>query len=156
MPAPESQTVVVAGRYDRGPDDLFAETRDFGALKRVMTGLATYPGLADVIVSEGDVLTFDVHFANGTVVTGHRVEVALVDETARRILFDERNEVVAVWRHLIEIEAEPSGGARWTDRIEIDAGDRTAEVAAQATEMYRYRHGARGGEVIDPDLEAGR
>jgi len=60
--------------------------------------------------------------------------------------------MVRRWDHQIAIAPHPAGGARYTDRVEIDAGLFTPVVAAFARQFYahrqrRWRSLARGGFV---------
>ncbi|MEJ6395082.1 hypothetical protein V8J82_17605 [Gymnodinialimonas sp. 2305UL16-5] len=47
--------------------------------------------------------------------------------------------LIARWDHWITIQATGDGGAHYTDRVEIEAGWRTAPVAWFATAFYAHR-----------------
>lgn len=144
-----TRSIEVSAFYEKTPDEMFALARNLGDLARVMAGLATYEGLPTAPVSMGEIHKFRITFADGRIVPEHQIEVAELDETARRILFREKNPDVPRWDHELIITAE-GDGALWTDRLVIDAGHQTDLAADMAVLIYQHRHSVRGAATITP------
>jgi hypothetical protein len=62
------------------------------------------------------------------------------DGDTRFLLDDARSSAIRQWHHLISVAPDGAGTA-YADRLRIDAGWRTAVVAAFARRFYRHRQG---------------
>ncbi len=69
----------------------------------------------------------------------HRLTIEELNATARRVQSDESSALVRSWRHLITVEPRGSGGCRYTDVVEIDAGPLSLAVVTFAAGFYRWR-----------------
>ncbi len=132
--------VEVTALYGAEPDDVFASALQFDELMDAMSGLAVYEGLAPgTIAEEGKTYTVDVTFWGLIKMKGHVMHVERLDRENRVLQSRESGNGIKRWDHNLSVRAEGSG-ARWIDRVEIDAGWQTAFITRFARFVYTRRH----------------
>ena len=72
---------------------------------------------------------------------GERViEIEFMDCDRHVVQTLEKDVLVKLWRHRMEVSAGPGGQAFYSDTVDIEAGVFTLPVYALAQFLYRYRH----------------
>lgn len=131
--------ITVSAHYNQDADAVFGQALNLAELKDAMSGIATYDGLPDGVVKEGDELTVDVTLWGFVKTKNHVMKVESLDIAARILQSREHNPKVARWDHTLSVQ--PDGdGCIWTDRVVIDAGWNTFGTARFAKYLYTKRH----------------
>lgn len=136
------RTIIIEAAYPGHADQIFAEALHLGEMTRAMQGLATYDGLPDRRVVQGDRFTVDVTLWGFLRTKSHVMAVERLDAAARVLQSREHNPNVKRWDHCISIQPH-DGGALWTDTIVLDAGWQTYGTALFCRHVYGYRHKVR-------------
>ncbi|MEO1015869.1 MAG: hypothetical protein AAFX08_11845 [Pseudomonadota bacterium] len=144
--------VTVTADYKDDADDLFASALDFREMTDAMKGIAVYEGGPDGPVAEGMTFSVDVAMFGVMKTNGHAMHVETLDRPNRILQSREHSPAVKRWDHRLTIDQD-GDVARWTDRIEIDAGWRTFGAARFARFIYAYRHRRRGALTIAKTVE---
>lgn len=145
--------VTVTAYYSKDPDQVFAEAIELSEMQEAMRGLATYEGLPDDIIREGETYVVDVTFFGFLKNKGHRMFLERLDIPNRLVQSRESNPQIARWDHTLTVSPDPRG-AVWVDRIVIDAGWQTALMARFARYMYTRRHKHRQALHITRSMAA--
>ncbi|RLQ88959.1 hypothetical protein [Notoacmeibacter ruber] len=144
--------VTVEAFYDRDPDVLFGEALDLAELKRAMEGLATYEGLPDRPLVEGDRFKTTVTLFGFLKNDDHIMQVEVVDHRRKMVRSRESSPSFQRWDHTLTIEPHRQG-ALWRDRVIVDTGWTTPISARICRHLYRYRHRRRQALRIDSSIE---
>jgi hypothetical protein len=110
-------------------------------LRYITRGVLGFRPLAPVpeTLGAGDVVRIRLLFFHLLPAWKHEIRIVEVDEDARQITTAEHGGAIKTWNHVIKVEPGVDSRARYTDRIEIEAGPLTALVWAYAQLFYRYR-----------------
>lgn len=128
--------------YPVAPDRLWALVTDYGALAESVAGLIAFDGLPEGRVEQGQAVEVQTSLFGRLPKRPYRMEVPFCDHGARRLRSREHGMGVRRWEHEMAVDPIP-GGARLSERVEIDAGLATPLFAAWARFMYRARHAPR-------------
>ena len=131
--------VFITARYQADADTVFAQALHLAEMKDAMSGIATYKGLPDGVVTQGDEFRVDVTLWGFLKTKGHVIKVETLDKTARILQSREHNPSVKHWDHTLSVQPSESG-CLWTDRVIIDAGWNTFGTALFAKYVYSKRH----------------
>jgi hypothetical protein len=145
--------VIVTAFYPKDPDEVFAEAIQFSEMQEAMHGLATYDGLPDDILREGETYVVDVTFLGFLKNKGHTMFLERLDIPNRLVQSRETNPPVIRWDHILTVSPDPQGSV-WVDRIIIEAGWQTGLMARFARYMYTRRHKHRSALSITRSLAA--
>lgn len=136
------RTVTTVHDYPVSPDRLWALVTDYDALGTVMRGLMSFDGLPNRRARAGDAFDLRVRLFGILPARPYRIELVQFDDDAMILQSRETGMGVRQWAHRITVTPH-QGGARLTDRIDIDAGWKTPIVAAFAHHLLRRRHKPR-------------
>lgn len=139
--------IVVAARYPRDADTVFAEALRTDELVEAMRGLARYDGLPEGEIAEGMSFTVDVTLFGIVRNPGHTMHVERLDRAARVVQSREHNPSVSRWDHTLSVRPE-GDGCLWTDRVVIVARTNAWAIARFARFVYARRHRRRGALSI--------
>jgi hypothetical protein len=143
--------VLITAHYPDDADPVFAQALHLAELKDAMSGIATYDGLPDRAIVEGDEFKVDVTLWGILKNKGHVMRVETLDFPARILQSREHNPNVKRWDHTLSVQ--PSGkGCVWTDRVIIDAGWNTFGTARFAKYVYSKRHKHRQALSVTAEL----
>lgn len=131
--------VEISALYNADAETVFTEALHFDEMTEAMSGLATYVGLPEREVVEGETLVVDITIWKVFKNTGHVMHVEKLDRENRILQSREHNNSLARWDHTLSVQ--PRGGqAIWLDVVVVDAGWRTHLVALFAAYVYKRRH----------------
>jgi hypothetical protein len=110
-------------------------------LRYITRGVLGFRPLGEVseTIAAGDVIRVRLLFFHVIPAWKHEIRIVGVGEEARRIETMEHGGSVRRWNHVITVEPAGELRSRYTDRIDLDAGQLTSLVAAYAKVFYRYR-----------------
>ncbi len=143
--------LCVHAEYPDDADPVFARARSLTDMVRASWPLTFYKGLPRADMEEGRTYVTDIKVLGMFPVPGYRIEIERLDSDARIMQSREGNGQVRTWEHELTVEPQESG-SRWTDRVIIDAGMRTAIVARFARMMYVRRHKRRHASRIGAEI----
>jgi ligand-binding SRPBCC domain-containing protein len=123
------------------PERVWETLKQVDTLRYITRGLLGFRPLGPVpdALGAGDVVRVRLLFFHVVPAWAHEIRIVSVDEQARQIETREHGGGVKTWNHRLMVEPAASGGTRYTDRIEIEAGRITRLVWAYAHVFYRYR-----------------
>ncbi|TRW97511.1 hypothetical protein FNJ84_08365 [Paracoccus sp. M683] len=136
------QIIDVTHDYDVSPDRLRMLVTDFGALAETMQGRARLYGLPSGRLQQGQVLDVQISLFGVMPRRPYRIEVLECDDRLRHLRSSKNGMGVRRRDHRVRVLDLPQD-SRLHDRIELDAGWRTALFAAWVRRMYRARHKPR-------------
>ena len=138
---PRPRTVALSTDLAAPPDAVWRALTSPATLIHVARPLLRFPDLEGRTSPwrQGDTARTRVLLLGVLPVGQHRLTIEEIDEVARRVQTDEGSVVLRSWRHQITIQPRGSGGCRYTDVVEIDAGLLTPVVARWAVGFYRWR-----------------
>ncbi len=134
--------VEVRNDYAVSPDALWDVTTDYAKLATLNAGMVAMRNIPAGRLATGDDFTCEVSLFGLLPWQPYRIRIREVNDAGRFFLSEEDGSGVDMWRHRSSV-IETEGGAALIDRIEIEAGWKTALVARWATLLYRRRHPAR-------------
>ena len=143
--------VTIIARYAQQADTVFAQALNLSEMKDAMSGIATYDGLPDGTVAQGDEYTVDVTLWGFLKTKGHVMRVENLDMRGRILQSREHNPNVKRWDHTLSVQPD-GAGCLWIDRIVIDAGWNTFGTARFAKYVYSKRHRHRRALAITSEL----
>jgi hypothetical protein len=131
-------------RYPVPPDRLFGLVTDLDTLDAVTRPWVRFEHLPSGPVREGQIIDVAVSLFGLLPMRPYRMRVVLCDPAARLMTSEEDGLGVNKLIHALEVVpgAQP-GTSLLKDRIEIDAGWKTALVSIWAWIIYRWRHHIR-------------
>ena len=142
-----TRQITVTARYPTDADATFAEAIHFSEMVEAMRGIATYTGLPDDVVREGETYVVDITLFGVMKNPGHTMYVETLDRQSRVIQSREHNAQVTRWDHHLSIQ--PHGnGCLWTDTVVIEAPRMEWFTARFAAFVYTRRHKHRGAEAL--------
>lgn len=134
-------TILVEATYDADADDTFQAALVPSEMQDAMKGLATYKGMPEGPIAQGDTFHVTVTFL-GAVGMLHEMHVERLDPVSRTIQSRESNAMVQRWDHTLRINPTASGCV-WRDTIVLDAGRMTPLSARMCRYVYARRHRKR-------------
>lgn len=135
--------VEVIHEYPVTPERLWAVTMDLGSLAVMNAPLIVFGDLGGERLAAGAVIDTEVSVYGRLPAQPYRIEVLECDDATMRARTSETGAGVKSWNHTITVTPVAGGGARLSDRIEIDAGWKTPLFAWWARKLYRHRDGPR-------------
>jgi hypothetical protein len=150
-----TKTIEIVADYCADPDQVFASALRFSEMGEAMAGLAVYSGFPESdTAKQGDTIVVDVTFWGIFKQRGHTMFIERLDRANRIIQSRESGQGVTRWDHTLSVQ--PHGTlARWTDRVVIEAGWRTALMARFAAYIYARRHRHRNALAISSRIVEG-
>ena len=143
-----TRRIEVFATYEGDADAIFTSALDFAELQAAMRGLATYKGLPDGPIAEGDTVTVDVTIWGIIGQKGYRMHVERLDHANRIVQSRENGDGIRRWDHTLSVQ--PDGDrVLWTDSILVDAGWRTRFMARFGKYLYARRHRRRNALRIE-------
>lgn len=136
------RVVEVSHDYPVAPARLWALAMDIDALATMNAPLIRFGALPAGRMRAGLVIDTTVSVLGRTPARPYRIEMASCDDAAMCAQTHETGAGLRRWDHRIAVTAVP-GGARLTDRIEIEAGLLTPVYAWWARKLYRHRDAPR-------------
>lgn len=149
-----SATVEVRHHYPVSAERLWALTMDLPSLAEMNAPLVAFGSLPDGRMHEGLVIDTTVSVLGRLPARPYWIAVVTCDDATMRAETEETGAGVKRWNHRIAV-TPIEGGARLTDRIEIDAGWLTPVYAWWARKLYRHRDAPRRRLLgLGPDAAA--
>lgn len=137
-----STVVEVSHDYPVPPARLWALAMDIDALSQMNAPLIVFGDLPDGRMRAGLVIDTTVSVLGRLPARPYRIEMTTCDDGGMCAQTHEAGAGVRRWDHRITVTPIP-GGARLTDRIEIEAGWLTPAAAWWARKLYRHRDATR-------------
>ncbi|WP_445165417.1 hypothetical protein ACTXG7_15995 [Mycolicibacterium sp. Dal123E01] len=107
----------------------------------VCSGLFAVPALAGRVepFGEGESGTAWLFAFHVVPAYRHTIEVLDVDATTRTVRTREHGGILRAWNHTLRVEAIDDRTCRYSDTVDIDAGNATAPVVSIANVIFRHR-----------------
>lgn len=136
------RTVSLVHHYTFEPDRLWQLVVDLDALAEVMKGLATFAGLPEGRIHEGQRIDVRVSLFGLFPSRPYSMHVVRCDDEAMSFRSQERGSGIRVWQHDLRVVGTDDG-CRLEERVVIDAGPLTWIAFLWARYLYTARHKAR-------------
>ncbi len=136
------QTVHLSHVYDAEPREVWRVAIDLDCLQEAVQGLLSFEGMPSGAIYAGQVIDVKVSMFGILPAQPYRMELLEFDQDAMRFVSNEQGMGVKHWQHRLWVKPHAKG-AELIDEIEIEAGWRTAMIAAWARYMYKRRHKPR-------------
>ena len=137
-----ARTVTLSQHHAAAPDVVWEMVTSYARLAEVNAPLVTMPNLPAGHVSAGDVIETEPKLFGLLPLGPYRMEVTACDPAALRFESAEHGGGVERFEHRLQLHPEGEG-TRVDEAITLDAGPRTALVAAWVRMLYRHRHRRR-------------
>lgn len=136
------RTVEVTYTYPFAAERVWALATDYGALGKVMKGIASIQGLPDGRAQAGQKLEVMVSLFGKLPAQPYFIEVLSCDDDKMIMQSNEHGAGVKTWQHTLTV-APTKTGCQLKDHIQIDAGWLTSVLALWAQYLYGARHKPR-------------
>lgn len=136
------KTVTVISDYAAPAPKVWALATDYGALAKIMKGIATFDGVPSGRTKTGQKMDVMVSLFGKLPQQPYFMEVPECDDEHMVLRSSERGAGVKSWRHTLTV-TKTETGSRLTDEIEVDAGVLTFAFAMWAKYLYKARHKPR-------------
>jgi ligand-binding SRPBCC domain-containing protein len=112
------------------PERVWETVKKVDTLRYLTRGVLGFRPLAPIPdrLGEGDVIRIRLIFFHVLPGWPHEIRVTQVDEEGRRIETSEAGGAVKTWNHVIAVDPAGDGRTRYSDRIEIDAGEQRNSI----------------------------
>ena len=122
-------------------DRVWSLTRRGDTLTYIARGLVSFGGSEGLPgqFTEGSAVDVRILFFGFIPAWRHHLAIKSIDDAKRELLSNEHGGLVRVWNHLIRVEPLDDERCRYTDDMEIQAGNFTPLVWLYAHLFYRYR-----------------
>lgn len=144
-----AKVVHLTHDYEYEADLVWSILTEFKHLETVMEGLATFKGLPEGQIFEGQKLSVEVSMFGKLPFQPYFMSVEHCDHKAFTFISSEKGAGVRSWRHSLSVVSHNSGptyaggSCQVIENIEIDAGSITFIFALWAKCMYSARHKRR-------------
>lgn len=130
--------------YEYDANLVWSIVTDYQHLETVMQGLASFKGLPDGQLVEGQKLNVDVSLFGKLPFQPYFMSVEHCDNSAFKFVSLEHGAGVQLWCHSLSVIRDSSGiGCQIIEDIEIEAGLLTPIFVLWARYMYKARHKRR-------------
>ena len=135
--------VITTARYHGDAAQIFQRALEPSEVEAASAGYATFVGMPDHLLREGDTYILDVTTLWIFRTKGYQIHMHKVDPAKRMFISHEKGGLIKSWIHEMSV-SQDGELAIWTDDVTIDAGIFTSLVSRIASGMYRHRHKNRG------------
>ncbi|MEJ6394252.1 hypothetical protein V8J82_13355 [Gymnodinialimonas sp. 2305UL16-5] len=147
-------TIIVDATYQTDADTTFEAALNPSEMARAMRGLATYDGLPQRNIRQGETMHVDVTLLRLFHTRNHVMHVERLDRGARIVQSREHNPSIRRWDHRLSVQPS-NDGCLWRDMVVVDAGWRSAITARFARFVYTRRHRTRNALRIRSLIQRG-
>ena len=137
------KTHEITRDYPVSAQTLWADILDPTALAESMKGAITYEGLPTEPVYEGQKIVVTLKRWGWLPMGQWTMEVVRRDDAHFILESREHGNVVRSYKHRLVVEPLSENSARYTDKLDVDAGLLTPFVFPMFKAMYEQRHDAR-------------
>jgi hypothetical protein len=140
---PRPAVVALSQDYPASPQEVWRVASDWSSLVAASRGLLSYEGAPEGPLRPGQTVVLSLSFLGLFPPKPWTITIEQLDRDSMTMFSVEHGPPVRRWEHWMEVGPAPGGGARLSDRIEIDAGTMTPLYAIFARALYASRHPRR-------------
>ncbi len=133
------KTIRLSHIYPHSPRQVWQVATDLDCLNEAVPGLLSFEGMPSGAIHKGQVVDVKVSMFSVLPAQPYRMELIAFDDNKMWFNSNEVGMGVTHWQHSLQVLPHAQG-AELIDEIEIEAGWRTALIAAWARFMYKQRH----------------
>jgi len=138
----QTKIVSVSSVFPATPDEIWIRLTRIDTLQYIAAPYASFiPEVPskEMIWREGETARFRLRIFGFLPMGIHTIQVRFFDHATYNVSTSEKNNIVPIWNHRIEIVPEGKNSARYTDEVEIGAGWLTNVVYLWSKLFYRHR-----------------
>ena len=133
--------ITLSSDFPSNIENIWTKIQDVNTLIEITKPKARFIscGNSPILWKEGNSFVFKL-FLHGFIPVGkHTINVVKMDKVSREIDTEEYNKTVIIWNHYIKMEEVNSNVTRYTDVVDLYAGNLTSIAAWWTLKFYMHR-----------------